>query len=112
MLLSNVFYFKKYIPDRHFELLEIDTDSIYFIISEENLDNSVPPYLKPNYFINKLKWLTSEAFLEHEEAFIRCKIWSKVWDIQPDCSKFELFDKITISKMKVKYEEENQVAWF
>ena len=72
MVLTNVFYFKKYIPDWHFKLLETDTDSMYFIIIEENLDNSVPPYLKPNYFINKLKWLTSEACPEHEKAFIRC----------------------------------------
>ena len=48
-------FLKKYIPDRHFELLETDTDSIYFSISKENLNDCVPPHLKPNYFHDKLK---------------------------------------------------------
>ena len=64
-------FLKKYIPDRHFELLETDTDSIYFSISKENLNDYVPHHLKPNYFRNKLKWLTSEVCPEHEEAFIQ-----------------------------------------
>ena len=44
-------FLKKYIPDRHFELLKTDTDSIYFSISKENLNDCVPPHLKPNYFV-------------------------------------------------------------
>ena len=43
-------FLKKYIPDCHFELLEIDTDSIYFSISKKNMDDCVTPHLKPNYF--------------------------------------------------------------
>ena len=50
-------FLKKYIPDRHFKLLETDTDSIYFSISKENLDECVPPHLKASYLHDKLKWL-------------------------------------------------------
>ena len=64
-------FLKKYIPDRHFELLETDTDSIYFSISKENLDDCVPPHLKASYFRDKLKWLTSEVCPNHEETFIQ-----------------------------------------
>ena len=70
-------FLKKYILDRHFELLETNTDSIYFSISKENLDDRVPPHLKPNYFRDKLKWLISEVCPEHKEAFIQCKIENK-----------------------------------
>ena len=103
-------FLKKYIPDRHFELLETDTDSIYFSISRENLDDCVPSHLKPNYFRDKLKWLTSEVCPNHEEAFIQCKIENKAWDAQPCCSSFEAFDKRTLGKMKVEYEGKNQVC--
>ena len=67
-------FLKKYVPDRYFELLETDTDSIYFSINKKNLDDCVPRHLKSNYRINKLKWLTSEACPKHEEAYIQCKM--------------------------------------
>ena len=92
-------FLKKYIPDRHFELLETDTDSIYFSITKENLDDCVPPHLKPNYFRDKLKWLTSEMCPEHEEAFIQCKIEDKEWKTRPCCSFFEAFDKRTLGEL-------------
>ena len=103
-------FLKKYIPDRHFELLETDTDSIYFSISKENVDDCVSLHLKSNYFRDKLKWLTSEVCPEHEEAFIQCKIENKEWDTRPCCSSFEAFDKRTLGKMKVEYEGKNQVC--
>ena len=46
-------FLKKYIPDHHLEQLETDTDSIYFSINKENLDDYVPPHLKPNLFRDK-----------------------------------------------------------
>ena len=103
-------FHKKYIPDRHFELLETDTDSIYFSISKKNLDDCVSPDLKSNYFRDKLKWLTSEVCPEYEKAFIQCKIENKEWDARPCCSSFEAFNKKTLSKMKVEYEGKNQVC--
>ena len=103
-------FLKKYILDRHFELLETDTDSINFSISKKNLEDCVPPHLKPYYFRDKLKWLTLEVCPEHEEAFIQCKIEDKEWDTRPCCSSFETFDKSTLGKIKVKYEGKNQVC--
>ena len=102
-------FLKKYIPNRHFELLESGTDSIYFSISKKNLDDCVPSHLKPNYFRDKLKWLTSEVCPNHEEAFIQCKIENKEWDTQTCWSSFKAFDKRTLGKMKVEYEE--KIPW-
>ena len=86
-------FLKKYIPDQHFELLESDTDSIYFSIGKEKLDDCVSLHLKGNYFQDKLMWLTFKACPEQEEAFIQCKIQGKEWDMHPCCSTFETFDK-------------------
>ena len=103
-------FLKKYIPDRHFELLETDTDSIYFSICKENLDDCVPPHLKASYFRNKLKWLTSEVCPNHKETFIQRKLEGEEWDAQPCCTSFELFDKRTLGKMKLEYEGDNQIC--
>ena len=103
-------FLKKYIPDRHFELLETDTDFIYFSISKENLDDCVPPHLKASYFRDKLKWLTSKVCPNHEETFIQRKLKGEEWDAQPCCTTFGLFDKRTLGKLKLEYEGDNQVC--
>ena len=43
-------FLKKYVPKRCFELLESDTDSMYFAISRRSLDDCVPENLKEEYF--------------------------------------------------------------
>ena len=54
-------FFKKYIPEPCFELLESDTDSMYFAISRRSLDDCVPEHLKAEYFRARLRWLPAEA---------------------------------------------------
>ena len=53
-------FLKKYIPERCFELLESDTDSMYFAISRRSLDDCVPEHLKAEYFRARLRWLPAE----------------------------------------------------
>ena len=43
-------FLKKYVPERCFELLESDTDSMYFAISRRSLDDCVPEDVKEKYF--------------------------------------------------------------
>ena len=74
MLKFFYWFLKKFIPNRHFLLMETDTDPIYFSNSKENFDDCVPPHLKTYYFCNKLKWLTSKVCSKHKEPFIQCKI--------------------------------------
>ena len=80
------FFLKKYILDRHFELLETDTDFIYFSTCKECLDDCVLPHLKKNYFKEKVKWLTSEACPEHEKAYLQCKIQGNEWNTRTSCA--------------------------
>ena len=111
MLKFFYFFLKKYIPNRHFELLETYTNSIYFSISKENLDDCVPPHLNASYFCDKLKWLTSEVlYVQPRKNLIQRKLKGEEWHAQPCCTTFELFDKRTLSKMKLEYEGDNQVC--
>ena len=63
------FLFKKYIPERCFDLLESDTDSMYFAISRNSLDDCVPDHLKSDYFRERLRFLPAEACPEHAERY-------------------------------------------
>ena len=50
-------FLKKYIPERCFELLKSDTDSMYFAISRRSLDDCVLKDLKEEYSRARLCWL-------------------------------------------------------
>ena len=63
-------FLKKYKPERCFELLESETDSMYFAITR-SLDDCVPEHLKTEYFRARLRWLPAEAYPEHAESNIQ-----------------------------------------
>ena len=72
ILRAEVFYLflKKYIPDRCFEMLEKDKDSMYFSLSGESMEDCVPEKLKPSYFWDKLIWMPAKVCPKHEEQYI------------------------------------------
>ena len=49
-------FFDKYISRKHFELIEMDTDSLYFALSSRNMDSLVRPELLAEYQAEKYKW--------------------------------------------------------
>ena len=101
---------KKYIPDRCFEILESDTDSMYFSLSRESLDDCVPEELKTSYFRDKLIWMPAEACPKHEEQYIECRSKGKLWTMEQCCLDFHSFDKRSLGKMKVEYKGTAQVS--
>ena len=103
-------FLKKYIPDRCFEMLESDTDSMYFSLSRESLDDCVPEELKTSYFRDKLIWMPAEACPNHEEQYIECRSKSNPWTMEQCCLDFHSFDKRSLGKMKVEYKGTAQVS--
>ena len=73
-------FLKKYVSECYFELLESDTDSMYFAINRRSLDDCVPENLKEEYFRAKLCWLPAEACLQHTESYIKQRTASKDWE--------------------------------
>ena len=86
-------FLKKYIPDRCFELLESDTDSLYFSISRQSLDDCVPELLKEAYFKDKLTWMPAEACPSHTNDYTQKKTVGKNWPATKCCSDFNKFKK-------------------
>ena len=64
-------FLKKCVPERCFEFLESDTDSMYFAISCRSLDDCVPEDVKEEYFRARLCWLPAEACPQHTESYIK-----------------------------------------
>ena len=98
------------IPDRCFEMLESDTDSMYFSLSRESLDDCVPEELKTSYFWDKLIWMPAETCPKHEEQYIECRSKGKLWTMEKCCLDFHSFGKRSLGKMKVEYKDTAQVS--
>ena len=103
-------FLKKFIPDRCFELLESDTDSMYFCISRPSLDDCVPEKVKTEYFKQKLVWMPSEACKNHETDYIKCRVAGKHWEMPECCAQFHKYEQRTLGKMKVEFSGSSQVC--
>ena len=51
-------FLDKYIDRRNYELIQMDTDSMYFALSYETLEEAVKPELKQDFANNKKQWLS------------------------------------------------------
>ena len=103
-------FLKKYIPDRCFELLESDTDLLYFSISRQSLDDCVPEQLKEAYFKDKLTWMPADACPSHTNNYIQKKIAGEDWPASECCSDFNKFEQRTLGKMKQKFSGNQQIC--
>jgi len=78
-------FLKKFIPDRKFQLLESETDSLYFAISLLELEDCVPQHLRRQFFLEKKNWMSTEACYQHLNDYVETKVSGKEWKMQPCC---------------------------
>ena len=103
-------FLKKYVPERCFELLESDTDSMYFAISRRSLDDCVPEDVKEEYFRARLCWLPAEACPQRTESYIKQRTTGDDWEKQECCQKYNKFTQRTLGLMKVEYFGNKQIS--
>ena len=96
----------KYIDEKDFEMCEMDTDSLYFALSEKELDDAVKPELRREYFTERHKWLPSEScdIHHHRETYIEAKTNGFPWFPQPCCKERYVYDKRTPGLFKIEWE--------
>ena len=102
----------KFIHEKDFEMCEMDTDSFYFALSTEKLDDAVKPELREQYFTERHAWLPSEScdIPYHRESYIKCRTHNYPWFPQPCCESRLVFDKRTPGLFKVEWEGDELTA--
>ena len=103
-------FLDKYIPKKCYSLIESDTDSLYFSISRDSLDDCVPQHLKEEYFREKRKYMPAECCDECLSKFIDVKVSGGIWTSPSCCQKRNAFDTRVLGLMKTEYEGEKAVA--
>ena len=103
-------FLKKYIPKRHFEPLESDTDSLYISISKNNLEDCVPDNLKRNFYKELFHWMPAQACDVHKQDYIETKVKGLPWNVRLCCQNAYQYNKRTPGLFKLEYEAEKTVC--
>ena len=64
-------FLDKYIDRRDYELIQMDTDSMYFALSYDTLEEAVKPELKQDFANNKKQWLSWDKWSNREPGLFK-----------------------------------------
>ena len=89
-------FLNEFIEKEHYELLECDTDSLYFALSKENISEAIKPEKKDEYE-NAIKG-------HHDDNYIVEPGKDNVWLMRECCPEHTKFDLRTPGLMKKEFE--------
>ena len=75
-------------------MMEMDTDSLYLVLSTPSLEDAVRPELRQEFFKRYHHWFPSQACDNHMQDFVNARVQNKNWvPTDPCCRKRHAFDK-------------------
>ena len=103
---------KTYFTKDDYELCEMDTDSLYLMISGQSLDDIVKEDKRKDFYQAYQTWFPSPACEYHYAEVVDAKCCKEQWDVSTKecCRKRLLADKRTPGIFKVEYEGDGIVA--
>ena len=96
-------FMEKYLPRKSYQLVEMDTDSSYFALSAENLEEAVKPELKQDFYEHYSKWFSSPACEVHYEKFVETKLGGGTWIPEECCQAAYKYQKRTPGLFKTEF---------
>ena len=91
-----------YLERPRFQYCEMDTDSAYIALSGACLDDLVSTDKREHFFRHRAEWLPAECCLEHEGAYVECRLAGRLWETTNDCCKArKAYDKRTPGLFKI-----------
>ena len=84
------------------QYFEMDTNSVYFSLAGESVDDLVTPELREHYFRHRSEWLLSECCDDHGNEYVHCRLANRPWFGDETCCKARrAYDKRTPGLFKV-----------
>lgn len=99
-----------FIPFHKFALIESDTDSMYFSLSEESLFLAVPIEKRADFVQQYDKWFAKDYCDAHKDKFFECKFTSQQWLPDECCKTIAKFDSRTVGKFHTEWEGQGVIA--
>ena len=97
-------FFNKFFDRTKFELAQMDTNSLYFIISGESPEAILLPglwFFDVPHILRNL-WLPSEDYSNCKAPYVAAKVDNKPWLLKHSCGK-QRFDKHTAVLFKLEF---------
>ena len=103
---------KVFFNEEDYELCEMDTDSLYMMISAQCLDDIVKEDKRREFYQIYKTWFPSPACDQHYAEFVDAKCRRVPWDTSSNecCQKRQMADKRTPGIFKVEFEGDGIVA--
>ena len=103
-------FLARFLDEKDFELVEMDTDSCYMAIAADDLESAVKPDMRPQFYEEFDQWFPALACAKHRQDFIDTKTTGKEW-VPGDCCKARSkFDKRTPGLFKTEWKGTGIVA--
>ena len=97
-------FLDRFVSRTDFQLLEMDTDSLYIALSHESLDRAVKPEKKREYFECFREWFPSPHCEEHFSNFVTTRLEDRDdWTPCTYCLQRLKYDKRTPGLFKIEY---------
>ena len=99
-----------YLNKNSFQLIEMDTDSLYMALSTTSLDEAVIKSKRQAFFENKHHWFPAEACDKCRDKYVKTKTANQTWVQEPCCLEKQLYDKRTPGLMKLEWSGNGCIA--
>jgi hypothetical protein len=94
----------KFFDRSKFELSQMDTDSLYFAIAGDKIEDILKPDMRSTYFRECHLWLPSEHCDDCMEEYVTTKVARGTWELKPCCEERRNFDKRTPGLFKLEFQ--------
>ena len=93
-----------------YELCEMDTDSSYFAIAENTLEECIPDKLRRDFYTEYDQWFPAPACEVHKADFVETKLANLQWRPAECCQQIHSYTKRTPGLFKFEFEGDGIVA--
>ena len=102
-----------YVSSEDFQLLEMDTDSLYMALSRERFEDVVRPHLREQFYKEYSQWFPGQACDKHHTDFQMTRLAKQPWNPAQcsDCLDRVRYDKRTPGLFKTEYTGDSFVGF-
>lgn len=99
-----------FVPFGSFALIESDTDSLYFALSEESMFSAVPISKRKCFMEQYDSWFALDYCPAHKKEFFKHMFEQKDWHQNECCKKVAKHDSRTVGKFHIEWIGEGVIA--
>ena len=96
-------FVKKFLRPNSYQLTCCDTDSLYFGLSENTIDEAVKPEMRKHFYEDYDKWFPTPACEKHKRNFVNTKVNGENWTPAQCCLDSFKFQKRTHGLFKEEF---------